>query len=206
MTSKLGIYNAALFIIKERKLSLITDSVESRRLLDDVYDDTLAYMIEGGLWDFARRSVELSNDEGVTPDFGYSYAFERPSDYVRLVSLSANERQRPQLEDFTEEGSYWLANVDTLYLTYTSNDTAYGYDMSGWPMTFVRAFEHELALRIAPRLTAMSDAALQMLERKAINHLRNARAKSAMNHGIKRLPTGRMSQARGGGHTRWRDN
>jgi hypothetical protein len=45
-------------------------------------------MLAKGMWNFAIRSVELHEDEDVEPLFGYQYAFSKPDDWVRTVSIN----------------------------------------------------------------------------------------------------------------------
>lgn len=194
----LSLYNGALALIKHRPLSTTTDDVEARYLLDNEYAKTKAWMLEQGLWNFALRSSMLEPDTGNTPEFGHSYAFEQPTDFVRLNAISAEPLFYQTLEDYIDEAGYWIANVSTLYVSYVSDDSSYGGDLSKWTTLFERATEYELAFRVAPHLTSMGADAFQELERRRDKSLRDARSKDALNQPAKRPPSGRLVQARGG--------
>ena len=152
MASRLELYNQSLLRLGERRLATLSDNRPERRSLDAVWADTLAYMIEAAMWNFASRTEELQASETVTPNFGYTYAVEKPDDYVRIVNIADNELMAPTLQDFMEEGDYFLTWCDPLYLQYISNDTSYGADPGKWTASFSRAFVLELAYRIAPQI------------------------------------------------------
>jgi hypothetical protein len=195
MASRLDIYNQALLRLGERRLATLADNRPERRSLDAVWADTLAYMIEAGMWNFASRTEELQASETVVPTFGYTYAFEKPEDYVRIVAIADNELLGPTLDDFLEEGDYFYAWQEPLYLQYISNDTSYGADPGKWTASFSRAFTLELAYRIAPQIGASTELQKHLYEEKD-RCLKNAKTKDAVNQSMRRLPAGRLAQAR----------
>lgn len=169
-----------------------------RRLLDEAYDRSVQYMLEQGLWNFALRTVAIEDSTDVEPAFGYSYVFERPDDYVRLVRISDTGTLYPTLDDYLEEGLNWSANVTPLYMQYVSNGASYGTNQSLWPETFKKALEAHLALEIAPHVPRMSARAIEGLTETLRLRLRDARGKDAFNQAAERPPPGRLSTARNG--------
>lgn len=71
MATKLGLYNGALREMGERRLDTLTERGESRRVLDDVYDDVIEDCLAAGSWNFATETVKLDADTGVAPNFGF---------------------------------------------------------------------------------------------------------------------------------------
>lgn len=199
--TKLSLYNGALRIIKHRPLATTTDDVEARYLLDDEYEQTLAWCLEQGLWNHASRMVEIEASEDEEPLFGLNYAFDKPSDYVRLVKISASPYLYPTLEDlqYIEEGDYWFSSVNPLYVQYVSNDDAYGGSFGLWPQTYTLFVQHELAARVAPHLGSFSANELDQIDSKRDRALKDARSKDAMGQGAQRPPPGRLTQSRGRG-------
>lgn len=197
MASRLDIYNQSLIRLGERRLATLSDNRPERRSLDAVWADTLAYMIEAAMWNWASRSEELQSSDTVTPNFGYTYAFEKPDDYVRIVNIADNEMMAPTLEDFMEEGDYFFAWVDPLYLQYISSDTDYGADPGKWTASFSRAFVLELAYRVAPQVGANAKIQELLFEEKK-RALSYAKAKDVVNQPMRRLPTGRLTRSRMG--------
>lgn len=173
------------------------DETDLRRLLDECYDDAVAYLLEQGLWNFAGRSLSLEPSTDVEPEFGYTYAYDRPDDFVRLMKISDNGTLYPPLEDYLMEGSYINANTSLLYMQYVSDDASYGLDKSRWPQTFKRALEAYLAVEIGPA-AGMGASGMKMLRDHFGTMLRDARSKDAMNQSVERPPPGRLVRARSG--------
>lgn len=156
--TKLGLYNGALRILKERKLASLTEAREPRRLLDDAYGDgstngAIRYCLEMGQWTFATRSVQIDYSPSVTPSFGYRYAFDRPTDLVRVTAVCQDEYFTVPLLQYVDERNYWYASQQTIYVKYVSNHATYGADLSLWPESFVKTVEAYLAKEIAATLT-----------------------------------------------------
>jgi hypothetical protein len=196
--SVLSIYNGALAKVRHRNLATATDNTEARRLCDSEYAKAKAWCLEQGLWNFALRTTMLESSTVVTPEFGMSYAFEKPDDFVRLNAISGNAYFNPTLEQYADEGGFWVADIDPLYVSYISNDASYGGDISRWPATFDLAVEYDLAFRIAPHLTSMGGDALVDLMKMRDRAIRDARSKDALNQPASRPPPGRLTQSRMG--------
>src|SRR5919112_2711772 len=176
MADKLYLYNDALRRCKQRKLASLTENVEARRVLDDVYDEVLLWVLGEGFWKFARPTVEIDAEaSGVDPAFGLEHAFVIPDDYVRLVGISASETMDPELRGFQQEGGYWFAAVDPLYVTYVSNDADYGLALDRFPPFYTDLICAELAFRASPRIGG-TDSLEEKLERQRNKALTNARS------------------------------
>ena len=154
MPSQLSIYNGALRMCGERKLASLTENQQGRHLLDDEWaDGAVDYCLGLGQWKFAKRTVELDATPSVTPSFGYSKAFLVPSDHIRTVALCSDEFLKVPLLEYSQEQGYWFADVEPLYISYVSNDAAYGNDMGLWPNDFTLLLQAYLASKIVETLT-----------------------------------------------------
>lgn len=194
MTTKLELYNDALLILGERKLASLSENREPRRALDDAYDKAVDYCLEQGYFNFSMRSVQIDSSASVVPAFGYSFAFVKPGDFIRMYRQSQFPQLEPPLLNVTDEPGYWYANCDPLYVKYVSNDTAYGKDLSLWSETFADYVAMRLALKTCKRITGKEpDDVLIKGEKKA---RMDARAKDAMNEPPGFPPTGTWVQAR----------
>lgn len=202
MTDKLSLYNGALEILGSRRLSALTDNVESRRVLDDIWDrGALDACLEQGLWNFAKRSVMATYSPSITPPFGYTYAFSRPTDYVRLMQISSDENFTEPYLLYSDEGGYWFMNIDTIYISYVSNDSSFGGDYSLWPQTFCRFVEAYLAFRGRERIAKGGISEDRVIA--ILNDARTeARSKDAMEDPTRFLPTGSWRRARSAGRNR----
>lgn len=206
MTSKLTVYNGALAWLRQRKLDTLTDDELSRYELDEQYAKALATILERSKWNFAARTVAIDSSTSVSPTFGYGYAFDKPTDFVRVIKLSGNERLFPTLDRYVDEGGYWYADVDPLYVSYVSNGATYGGDLSMWTQAAITALEMELAVRVAPRLTNMSANELEALAKNARRAAAKAASLDASNQPVEFAQPGRLNRARGGYLGRyWRD-
>jgi hypothetical protein len=163
--NKLKLYNGALLILEENKLSALTDAIESRYVLDEIYDDGgVDWCLEQGLWNFAMRTVKLEYSPTLSPNaFGYTYTFELPSDHIRIAAISSEERfSNPLLEYFIQQ-EYIFCDLEEIYLRFISNGSSYGHDYSVWPETFKDLVKTYFAARGCKRITS-SDSLLDRLQ------------------------------------------
>lgn len=199
MADKLTLYNLALGThLDTRPLRALTDARTERRALDAVYPEALQWMLEQGMWNFAARSDEWPSSDTAVSNFGYQYAFEKPDDYVRLIKISDNENLLPTLDDFSEEGDFFFAWMDPIYVQYVSNDLEYGADPGKWKPAFIAAFAAELAWRAQGGCKPLSTADKDALRKLKLRLLQNSQSKDVVNQPMAELPTGRLVRARGG--------
>lgn len=202
MSDKLSLYNAALLALGERKLSSLTENRAPRRRLDSVWDGGgVKFCLQQSFWNWAMQTVELTFSPSVTPAFGFRYAFDKPTDWVRTFMVSADETFSVPLLEFEDQAAYWWANVNTLYVRYVSDDNAYGMDLSLWPENFTRYVEHYFALRICKAETN-SNTDKDQLERDVKRYLNIAKATDAMDETTRFPPPGSWASARRGRNRR----
>lgn len=206
MTAKLTIYNEAMLILGQERLASLAEISTSRYALDDAYDGVVSYCLEQHSWNFAIRVVSIDASTSITPAFGYSYAFDKPDDFVRTLRTSANEDFKPVFLDdqFTDEPNYWYANITPIYVEFVSDHVNFGKDLSLWPQSFTDYATRRLANRVSKRISGKTPAPDDIkLETMA---LREARSKDAMNATIKFPPQGSWTMSRSRGQTglsRW---
>lgn len=184
MTTQLDIYNGALLLCGERFLSSLTENREPRRLLDRVWSSNgVKTCLEMGQWNFAMRTVQIDYDSGIEPSFGYTRAFTKPSDWVLTAGLCSDEFFRSPLLRYWDEAGYWYADLDTLYVRFVSDNSAYGTDYNKWPDSFREYVEAFFASKIILKLSNSVD----ML--KKIEDLMKARLKTAKSRAAMAEPT-----------------
>ena len=182
----------------------MADELAVRKILDDAYDNAIAHIVQEGLWNFGQRSVAIDAATDVQPSFGFANAFEMPSDFVRLVQIADNDQFYPGLERFIQEGGYWNADCNPLYLIYVSNSADRGTDMNIWPRSVKMALEAYLSLEIGPYLVSrglLSAARFAQMQIGAKTSLRNARSKDAMDQAPGRMAPGRLVASRSRGRS-----
>lgn len=199
MASQLSLYNSALRRCNERKIALLTDNVPARYHLDAVWDeDPIQLMLEKYLWKFARRTMEWNYNAAYDPAFGYQYAFDKPSDYVRLVAISADENFAQPLRNYDPENGLWYADFETIYIKYVSNDSSYGKDFSKWTKLFESMTACYMAYHLAIALNK-SDSDLKRLEYEMNQYRKEAANLDAMEDPTKFPTQGSWALSRGGG-------
>lgn len=202
-TSQLAIYNAALRLCGQRRLSSVTEDIKARYLLDDAWDnDGVRRCLEAGEWKFAMRASELTYSSDLDPPFGYSRAFEKPEDLIRLTAMCEDEFFRVPLADrYYDEGDYWFSDLDTMYVRYVSDDNAFGMDFAKWPGSFTEYVETFFASKIVMDLTQDEKKRLYILDPNnglLAQALGKAKTNDALKEPTKFAPQGSWISARGG--------
>lgn len=198
MASKLSVYNGALREVGERKLASLSENREPRRVLDSIWDDdALKTCLAAGQWNFASNTIELTYSPSIDPAFGFTYAFDKPDDWVRTTGVWADEDLQTPLLHYKDEGDYWYADLDVIYVSYVDSGTSYGGDYSKWPANFTRYVETWLAARICMSLT-QNQSKRDNLERDAEVWLVKAKSTDAMDEATKFMPEGTWSRSRRG--------
>lgn len=201
-TTKLKLYNGALRMLGERKLASLTEDRKPRRVLDETWDaGTIDYCLEKGLWNHAIRTTQASFDPDVSPGFGHAYAFSKPSDFIRTAALCEDEHFYVPHLDYRDEQGYWFSDLSTLYISYVSNDDAYGNDLTLWPQTFIKYVASYLAWSVCKILT-QGQTNKDDLETEMMAYLRDAKAKDAIAAPTEIPPSGTWVNSR---HARHRE-
>lgn len=181
---KLTLYNIAMRSVGERKLASLTEDREARHICDDAWDEgngtdpIVRTWLEQGHWNFAMRAVKSDADTDITPEFGYTYAHAKASDFVKLNMISADENFNYPLTDYEPEGIYIYSWETPIYLRFVSDGATWGRDYTRWPNAFTQWCGYDLGLKIAPKLLNETDQ--EKLEKKVKKLRIDARSKDAM--------------------------
>jgi hypothetical protein len=147
----------------------------------------------------ALRLIDYS--PSITPTFGLRYAFDKPTDLMKVVALCSDPYFNQPLLDYSDEGDYWYSDLQTIYVKWVSNGATWGLDMSRWPETFVKFVEADLASEIVGNLTQGDGLEADILKKREMAE-REAKAFDAMNKPTRFTPPGSWSRARHGGNQR----
>lgn len=197
-TSRLGLYQGAALVVGERKPVSLTENVTVRKELDGVWDrGGVKTCLQTFLWNFATRAVELTHSPSITPPFGYTYAFEKPTDFVRLVNICRDEYFHVPLNEYNDDGGYWSADLDTIWVRYVSSDTDYGFDYAKWPENFTRFVECWFAYAICDRVTGSGRKKADIAQDLRVAR-DMARSTDAAEEPVTFVPQGSWVQARSG--------
>lgn len=180
MADQLSIYNGALLICGEGFLANLTEEREPRRLLDFVWSDNgVKECLEAGQWNFAMRSSQIDYDPAVEPEWGFSRAYSKPTDWVLTSAVCSDEFFRSPLLRYVDEAGYWYGDLDTIYVRYVSSSITYGMNMGNWPEAFTKFVQAHFASRIVMRLSS-SEPDHERVRKIKDRQLLEARNRSAM--------------------------
>ncbi len=202
--TQLSLYNQALRLVGETKLASLTANRPERYALDSIWDeDPIKQMLEEAQWTFAIRSLEWNYDSSVTSDFGYLYAFTKPSNYVRSAAICSDEYYREPITAFSDENNYWFCDLQTIYIKYVSDADLFGRDYSLWTELFRTCVATKMAVELAISLTK-SQSMMDGLEARLKKHIADAKSLDAMNEPTRFPTAGNWTRARRSSNRRYR--
>lgn len=202
--TRLSLYNGALRELGERAIASLSENREPRRVLDTAWDEgAVDYCLDAGIWRFAKRTVQLTAETAMAPEFGYQKAYQVPADHIRTAALSADEYMSIPLTHYRFEAGFWFADVEPIYVSYVSNAENYGGDYAKWPMAFVQYVHAYLAMQVCTRLT-QHEAKYDKLKKLTEDRLSEAASGDAMEDPTIFPPMGRWVSSRLGSRSgRW---
>lgn len=156
--TQLGLYNDALTLLGQRRLSTLTDDHEPRYVLDDIYAiDAVDYCLELVEPQFAKSVSNLTSSVA-SADHAFDNVFTLPSDYVSFIELYADDTLDEKITRYLISGNTIACSDTSVYLRYVSN----GFALSVWSPAFTKVvaayLARELAERIAPTKYEEMDA------------------------------------------------
>lgn len=153
-TDRLKLYNGALLICGQRQISSLTENVEARQLLDNVWNDSgVDYCLSQAQWRFAMRAQRLDYSTSVEPAYGLRRAFEKTTDWILTSAICQDERYQVPLLQYTDETGILYADLDQIFVKFVSSDTGYGGNLSLWGPAFTEYVKHYFAGKIVFKLT-----------------------------------------------------
>lgn len=204
-TDRLKLYNGALMICGQRQLASLSENVEGRHLLDNVWNDGgIDFCLSQGQWRFAIRAQLLDYSTSITPDFGLRRAFEKSTDWILTSAVCQDEYFKVPLLQYTDEAGVLYSDLDQIYVKFVSNDTGYGGNLALWPPSFTEYVKHYFAAKIIGKLSADETRRAALLTRRTgllDQSLENARNRDAISEPTRFLPSGSWARARGGGRS-----
>lgn len=109
-SSKTDILNtAATYISEGRVIDYETDTGETARTLNFMYDQARRKTLRSAKWGPARTYVTISADS-TAPAFKWSYAYTLPVDYLRLVAIQETDVDSIKCPRFEKVGRKLYTN------------------------------------------------------------------------------------------------
>lgn len=154
-TSEVDICNLALDVLKQKPIvELDPPSSQVEELCARTYQQKRRATLRVHMWNFAMKRKALLPDSSATPLFGYTHAYNLPSDFIRFAgrfddvgNLSNPERQKIEIEN----GQLLFDGADN-----TAINIRYVFDqdiVTKFDPLFIEAFVLELAITFAPKFS-----------------------------------------------------
>lgn len=196
MATKLQIYNGALRRLSNPRLTSLTQEVSYRYFLDGVWDEGMIdYLLSRGKWSFAQRTLKMFPSTTLIPQFGFKFAYPLPIDYIFLSALWQDERSLVPLLRYKLQAGVIYSDFDVIYLTYTSNDDAFGGNYAIWPAMFTQYAQAYMASQAQP-LISNSNTTDQDLTKDLVMAERMALTSDGLSKPIQISPIGSWGRAR----------
>lgn len=123
--SEISIVNHALALLAVDPIIAFGDEVKAASLSKLLYPILRDHVLEERAWTFAKGRAKLLPDV-VAPAWGYTKRFLIPTETLRVLNVWENPPEPGQEENtppvqWDREGQYILANVDVIYVSYTTS-------------------------------------------------------------------------------------
>jgi hypothetical protein len=146
---KLAVYNHALTLVGQRKLSAVDEDRPSRHDLDAVWDlDATQYILEIVKPKFASKTVTLNSPAAAT-EHSLSQVHTLPDDYLNIIEVYSDSELDQPISRYIIEGDTLACDFATVYLRYTFDVT----DLTLWRPTVLQVLTAYLAQEIAPHIS-----------------------------------------------------
>jgi hypothetical protein len=150
MASQVEITNLALSRIGANTITSLTDGTAEQKLAVVTWDIARRACLRDHAWNFACKDVELNQISGYTA-FEYDYAYQLPSDYIRLLQFYGNP-------NFRVQGRRILTDETVCKIKYIYDVT----DSPDWDASFTDLMAQRMAVDMAYALTKSQSSADSM--------------------------------------------
>jgi len=141
MITSTSICNDALLEIGAERIVSLSDTSKRALICNEQYEKLRDYVLTCHPWVFSIKRAELAQLVS-TPEFGYAYQYQLPSDCLRVLKTDEGE-------EYKVEGVYLLTDATTAFIQYISRVT----DASKYSPNFAMALSKFLAANICYPIT-----------------------------------------------------
>lgn len=114
--SNVGIANLALSLLGEEAITALTEDTTRARVMNVWFEQVRNMVCQSHLWNELVGRAQLSQD-ATGPDFGFSYSYQLPSDFLRLHRFNDGKT------DYTLEGGKLLTDASPARIIYIKKET-----------------------------------------------------------------------------------
>ncbi len=196
MPAETDIINVALRLIGADTISALDDGSHNANVAGVFYEEIRDQLLRAHPWNFATKRVKLAQS-ATAPVFGYDHAYRMPADWLRTISVHADDAGVSTIQHTVEQvndGTAIVTSVDHVYLRYVARIT----DPNRMTPDFRRALEYSLAAAMAVPI-AGSNTLRSDTSRTASQTLAQARSTDGMGATPEQRPRGSWARSRGRG-------
>ncbi len=155
------IVNYSLAIMGVDPIMAFTDDTKVAQLVNNIYYPALKELLSMQDWNFALKRVKLNALATNEQSDLWQYAYQEPSDIVKIQSLRDSSNNKVEYEEIE---NVLYANVSSIYLRYVYYNEGQEYS---YPPYFARALSYKLAMDLSiplqgnPQMYQFYDALFQ---------------------------------------------
>lgn len=202
MTSNVYIANRAITKLGEARIISLTDSTKAATTIASMYDSVRDDELRAHLWHFAKTRAKLAA-LSTPPLFGFAYAFQLPSDCLRLIQVG-DMLVYPRMDTrglFSIEGRQILTDIGpSLSLRYIKRVE----DPNLFDASFIESFSCRLAVESCESLT-QSATKRQLAAAEYDAAIRRAVRANAIERPSQAIADDSWLESRGAGSTNFGD-
>lgn len=160
--SETEIVNDALARLGISPIMAMTDASKQAQYAERFYGQTRDEVLASHAWNFAIKRAVLARLTAA-PTFEWLYAYQLPTDHLRLVQLNGYETESPE-DTHAVEGNTLVTDAEKAEIRYVARVS----DVTLYPPLFIEALSIKLAGKLAGPLIGSRDlpgALMQEYER-----------------------------------------
>jgi hypothetical protein len=142
-----AIANQALTLVGASLISSLTEGTENANIVNAIFNDVVKQTIAMGNWQTTIKRATLTQTTA-TPDWGYDYQFQLPTDPLCLIVLEVNDDVKGDIP-WEISGDKLFTNQTTIKIRYVASETNIGILGPLLQMTIA----HHLAWKISYKIT-----------------------------------------------------
>ncbi len=149
MATKLGLYNDALLLLGQRRLSSLTEDRPNRYDLDEIFDDSVNHCLELVRPRYAARTIHIN---GIVPTLptGYSRQIDLPGDLIAIAGVFKDGRFEQPIARYAYEGDHLFLDYDDVYVRYIAEYSVVG--IANASPSFARVISAYLARELSSKI------------------------------------------------------
>lgn len=152
MPTQLEVFNAALDLLGHEAVTTVDDTTPVAAYLRRQWEFALPEVLRAFPWNWAKRRAEL-DVVSPAPDYGWSYKYELPTDYVTLLRVNGETVYFPN-PNYEIEGLHLYTDEDTATVEYIARPTDGSSVDADWTTTAMLSRMDPLAVNALVTLLA----------------------------------------------------